>query len=66
MMQFCRKVLGVPVLKGGQNLLPMIRIGLIGLPKIGRGGGQVAPLHPPWFWHHCYVVALFDFTNFEG
>ena len=37
------KTLGVPLVKGGQNLPPMVRIGLTGLPNIGGG----APAPPP-------------------
>ena len=34
----------VPLVKGGQNLPPMVGKGLTGLPNIG---GPVAPLAPP-------------------
>ena len=37
--------MGVPLVKGGQNLPPMVGIELTGLPNIG--GGPVAPLVPP-------------------
>ena len=39
------KTLGVPLVKGGQNLPPMVGIGLTNLPNIG--GGAVSPPPPP-------------------
>ena len=42
----CQNPLGVPLVKGGQNLPPMVGIGLTDLPNIG-GGGPLAPLAPP-------------------
>jgi hypothetical protein len=36
----------VPVLFGGNNLSPLVEIGLTDLPKSRRGGGAMAPRHP--------------------
>ena len=36
----------MPLVKGGQNLPPMVGIGLTDLPNIGEWGGAVAPLFP--------------------
>ena len=38
--------MGVPVVKGGQNLPPMIGIGITEPPNIGGGGGGSGPLPP--------------------